>query len=115
MKRCFDCGFAVPKPRYSSIPWQCPYHPEARMILWPAGRGYAVADEYLQEMARKGDDLDRWVERYDPVLFPGCSQADMVIVLRRRRAWGTWDDGTAVDEIPETVERPFSMYGKTRW
>lgn len=115
MKRCWECGFGVTKPAYASIPWQCPRHPDAEMILWPSGRGFSVADKYLEQMARKGEDLDRWIERYSPIAFPGASQADMAFVLARRKAWGYWGDGTAVGEIPETVREPIRMYGKARW
>lgn len=114
---CFECGRGI-SPVFTRGEWeeaQCPLHPGAdRIGPWRIGRGTSIADFYLKEMQHEGRDLDRWVETFDPVMFPGTSQADVAFMLARRKAWGGWE-GLAVGEIPETVREPIRMYGKARW
>lgn len=79
------------------------------MIPWPHGRAFAIADDYLDRVVGHGLDPERWIRTRDPRMFPGASDADLAFVWSCRQRWGGWEH-RAIGELPDTAERPISLY-----
>lgn len=98
---CELCGHLLYRDRYGLVP-SCPAHPCGERMEWTQEHIYAR--NYLRRAAASGQDVDRLVETFDPVYWPGVSQGVFALTLVLLRRWG---DLPAV----EAAATPEKLYG----